>query len=294
MKFGLNTLSLFVGGAPAELMADVAQCAEDLGFDSMWMGHHVQFPKTIVSEYPYGRNPMTSATPRLDTFVTLTYLAAKTTTMRFGSGVYLAPMIDPLVSARAIMSADYLSGGRIMLGLGVGWCEEEFAMLGQDFASRGRRTDEIIALFRELFTQETIHHQGEFYRYEPINFEPKPIQKPWPPMYWGGISPPALRRAAGLDGLFMPLNDIEAVRRAVDTVRKLREEGGKGDEPYDFTAVTPFPMTEEAVRAMEEIGVCRLTFDLGITALEATPAPVSPTFKDLSSNLRAIAGRFIG
>lgn len=293
MLFGLSTLSLFKAGASAELLAHVARSADELGFDSMWMGHHVIFETEMTSPYPYGHNPMTSATPRLDTWITLTYLAAVTKRLRFGSAVYLTPLINPLITARAVMSADYLSGGRMLFGMGVGWNREEFAMLEQDFSTRGARTDEIVDILRKLFTEQTITHEGAFYNFGPVNFEPKPIQRPWPPMLYGGMSPRALARAARLDGCVLPTNDFAEIKAALDSIQSHREKAGTCDQPFDITVAGPFPLTPASLEPLIELGVNRVNFDVGTNPLDPQNPLVPIEAEALTRNLERMAEHFL-
>lgn len=293
MLFGLSTLTLLKGGATPELLADVARCADDLGFDSMWMGHHVILKTEDDSPYPYGMNPLTSATPRLDTWVTLAYLSAVTKRLRFGSAVYVTPLINPFLTARAIATADYLSGGRMIFGMGVGWNREEFEMLEQKFEDRGARTDEIIDIIRKLFSEETIKHEGRFYQFGPVNFEPKPVQRPHPPMLYGGTTPPALARAARLDGCFLPTTDLAQIATLLETIRGHRQVAGLDGQPYDITVPGPFPLTPEGIERYAELGATRLYIDPAISPFDPENPMVQITSNALARNLERIAEDFI-
>ena len=294
MLFGFNTLSLFKARASAELLSETARCADRLGFDSMWIGHHVIFETVFRSTYPYGPNPLAADDMRIDTWATFAFLAGVTKRLRFASGVYLAPLVSPFLTARAVATADYLSGGRMILGLGVGWNREEFDMLEQDFTTRGARTDEIIDILRRLFTEETIEHHGRFYNFGPVAFEPKPVQRPWPPMLYGGLSPPALARAARLEGCILPTNDLGEIAGALEVIHGHRRELGKANEPFDVTAVAPSPLSREALKPYADLGVTRVNFDVGSDALSPGYKPVPMTVEGITANLTRIADAVLG
>ena len=153
----------------------------------------------------------------LDVWVNAAHLAAHTTTLKIGSGVLVLPLRSPFVTARAVASAQLLSGGRILLGVGTGWLREEFDAVGEDFDGRGRRTDEAIGILRRLWSGEVVEHDGESYSFGPVQFVPAVDP---PPVVVGGTSKPALRRAARLgDGWYgpsVPLEQSVAARDAID------------------------------------------------------------------------------
>src|SRR5262245_5436367 len=174
MKFGL---SLF-GYAP-RFYAEVAKVAEDHGFESVWMQEHLVFPEEIPGTYPYtesGFPPVQSETALFDPWVVHAAIAQATETIRLGTNVYILPLRHPLVTARSIVTLDRLSNGRVTLGIGVGWLEEEFDAVGVPFSERGRITDEVIPLLRQLWSDEVIDHRGGHYNFGPVKFEPKPRQ----------------------------------------------------------------------------------------------------------------------
>ena len=142
MHLGFTTVSLYSQNADVGLYASIARRADSLGFESMWAGHHIALPTAVAPDYPYtatGVGPHTARMHRLDLWVLFGHLAAHTTKLRFGSGIYLLPLVNPLVTARAVATADVLSNGRIIFGIGVGWNREEYAILGEDPIRRHRR-----------------------------------------------------------------------------------------------------------------------------------------------------------
>jgi probable F420-dependent oxidoreductase len=173
--------------------------------------------------------------------------------------VYILPLRHPLVTARAVSTLDVLSGGRAVLGAGVGWLEEEFHFAGQSFADRGPRSDEIIGLLRLLWSDKVIDFHGEFYDLGPLRFEPKPVQKPHLPIEIGGTTPPALRRAAHLgDGwLATGKMDVPALEAKIKRIHALRAEAGRAAQPFEISYGYAGGLAGD-VRAYADAGVTRL------------------------------------
>jgi len=192
MKFGIA-----LGLLAPKYWNDIAVEADQLGFHSLWMPDHLVFPTDMSgSPFPGDEHPPVPAKTKLfDAFGYLCYLAAKTKQIRLGTNVYLLGLRHPLVAARAIQTLDILSNGRASVGVGAGWLRQEWEAAGMDPATRGQRLDEALAVCKKLWTQETIQHQGRFYQFNELMFEPKPIQTPYPPIYIGGESQAALKRA---------------------------------------------------------------------------------------------------
>lgn len=193
---------------PAALRA-LAQAAEELGFDSIWVSDHVVIPARIESPYPYSPDGVFRLGPRapyLEPLTALTYLAGCTRTVRLGTHVLILPYRHPIVTAKMLATLDVLSGGRLELGIGVGWMAEEFAALAAPaFARRGAVTDEQVRVFKALWTEDLPAFAGEFYRFEPLGAAPKPVQRPHPPIWVGGHSRAAIRRAARLGDGWLPI-----------------------------------------------------------------------------------------
>jgi len=175
---------------------DVAVEADQLGFHSLWMPDHLIFP-TDMSGSPFPGNdhpPVPPNTKLFDSFGYLCFLAAKTQQIRLGTNVYLLGLRHPFIAARAIQTLDYLSNGRAAVGVGAGWLRQEWEVAGLDPKTRGKRLDEALTVCKKLWIEEKISHRGEFYQFNEVMFEPKPIQKPHPPIYIGGESEAALQR----------------------------------------------------------------------------------------------------
>ena len=212
--------------------------AERLGFESVWLPEHLVFPVDLTgSPFPGAEHPpVPPSTPVFDCFAYLAWLAGRTERVRLGSHVYLLGLRHPFVSARAIQTLDHVSGGRALVGVGAGWLESECRAAGVEFASRGRRLDEAMAVCRRLWTEPVVAHEGAFFRFEPVMFEPKPVQKPHPPLLVGGESPAALRRAARDGDGWLGLDHTpDSAAALVARLRALRAEAGRGERPFSVT-----------------------------------------------------------
>src|SRR5262245_28901108 len=222
-----------------ENMSAVAVRAEQLGFESVWVAEHLVFPTQIRSRYPYaaeGVPPINPATPLLDPLLVLMQVAARTERIRLGTNVYILPLRHPLIVARMAMTLDLLSGGRFTFGIGLGWLEEEFEAAAIDFSSRGGRTREYVRALRALWTDSEPSFAGRYVSFGPVKFEPKPMQKPHPPIVFGGESAAALRRAAALgDGWYGVGHTPATAGEQVGCLRTLLAEAGRDAAPFEIT-----------------------------------------------------------
>jgi probable F420-dependent oxidoreductase len=206
MDFGINLLTRGMTGSPEGLLA-VAHQAEALGFSHITANDHIVVPNRIASRYPYtptGEWPGARAGACLEQLTVLGFLAAATSRIRLVTSVMVVPQRPPVLAAKALATVDVLSGGRLTVGVGVGWLNEEFqAVAAPPFAARGAVTNEFLAAFHELWTSSAPHFAGQYVAFTDIRFEPKPVQKPHPPIWVGGESRVALRRVARLgDGWY--------------------------------------------------------------------------------------------
>ncbi len=182
-----------------DLLDAVAIESEARGIGTIWVGEHVVLFTEYASSYPYaadGKVPAPSGSGLLDPMVTLSYLAARTRGVRLGTAMLLLPQRNPVYTAKEVSSLDWLSNGRVDLGIGVGWLKEEFDALHVPWERRGARTDEYIEVLRTLWCDETSSYDGEIYALPECEMYPKPVQRPYPPLHFGGETRPALRRAA--------------------------------------------------------------------------------------------------
>ncbi|HEY7915627.1 MAG TPA: LLM class F420-dependent oxidoreductase [Acidimicrobiales bacterium] len=185
--------------ATPELLAVIGTEAEQRGIGTIWVGEHVVLFEEYASSYPYaddGRIPAPAGSGLLEPLNTLSFLAAHTSTVRLGTAMVLLPQRNPVYTAKEVSTLDWLSNGRVDLGVGVGWLEEEFDAVNVPWPQRGRRTDEYLEVLRTLWCDETSAYDGEFYSLRPCSMFPKPVQQPHPPIHIGGESRAALARVA--------------------------------------------------------------------------------------------------
>jgi probable F420-dependent oxidoreductase len=218
-------------------IVEVAKAADDLGYDGIGIPDHVVNLETLATPYPYtkdGQRRWQPFTDWPDPWVLIGALAQVTTRLRFVTTVYVAAMRNPYVAAKSIGTAAFLADGRVELGVGVGWCEEEFALMGQQFAARGKRTDEMLDLMRALWEPGWTEFDGDFYHTPRLEMQPAP---PRIPIYVGGLSEVAFRRAARYDGWIGDLIKTDRAIEAAARLHALRTENGLPLD--DFTILTP-------------------------------------------------------
>jgi probable F420-dependent oxidoreductase len=182
-----------------ELLAVIAEEAEQRGVGTLWVGEHVVLFDQYTSIYPYsedGRIPAPPGSGLLEPLSTLAHLSALTSTVRLGTAMLLLPQRNPVYTAKEVATLDWLSKGRVDLGIGVGWLEEEFNAVNVSWPKRGKRTDEYLEVLNTLWRDETSAYEGEFYSLNPCSMFPKPVQQPHPPIHIGGESDAALARTA--------------------------------------------------------------------------------------------------
>lgn len=241
---------------------EIARAADELGYDGIGIPDHVVNLETLETPYPYtkdGQRRWQPFTDWPDPWVLIGALAQVTTRLRFVNTVYIPAMRNPYSAAKAIGTAAVLASGRVELGVGVGWCREEFALMGERFEARGKRTDEIIELMRALWSPGWTEFEGEFYSAPRLEMQPTP---PPIPVYVGGLSDAALRRAARNDGWIGDLISTDRAIEAVGKLRQLRNENGLSMD--DFTILTPLT---DAVTAADY----RRAQDAGITGIITMP-----------------------
>ena len=232
MKFYVSSAFL-----EASEIVEIARAADELGYEGMAIPDHVVNLETLATPYPYtedGERRWQPFTDWLDPWVLVGSLAQVTSRLKFVTTVYIPAMRDPYSAAKAIGTAACLSGGRVELGIGVGWCEEEFDLLGQQFAKRGRRTDEMLELMKALWQPGWTEFDGEFYQTPRLEMTPTP---PRIPIYAGGLSDIALRRASRNDGWIGDLITLDQALTSVQRVRELR--AAKGLTMEGFRVLTP-------------------------------------------------------
>jgi probable F420-dependent oxidoreductase len=208
MEFGCVFPNRGPMATPANL-GRVAEKAEALGYDTVWFSDHIVIPTEVKSFYPYdpsGKMPFNPSEPYWEPLTVIGYVAGRTSHLRLGTSVLILPYRNPVVTAKMLATLDVLSNGRVTLGAGVGWMEEEFKAIGLDtYSRRGAYSDECIRIFRELWTKDNPSFQGEFHQFSNIRCEPRPVQPGGLPIWIGGHTPQAIRRVARLGDGWQPL-----------------------------------------------------------------------------------------
>ncbi|NIH78462.1 LLM class F420-dependent oxidoreductase [Amycolatopsis viridis] len=269
MKFGINLINNGPGVTP-EVLTRRGQHAEDIGLDLVMISDHVAITEDVAELYP---------APFYDPLVTLAFLAGHTSRIELGTTVLVVPYRHPLLLARMTASLDQLSGGRLVLGVGLGWAREEYAALGVDHAQRAAITDEYLAVLKATWTSPLVSYEGEFVRFTDVRAEPLPHRKPHIPLWVGGQTGPALRRVARFGDVWHPLHlTVEQIRQGARELAELAEEAGRAAPavaPRLKVRLTDYPVngagrvagsgTLDQIRAdlhaLEDLGVAAVVFD---------------------------------
>jgi probable F420-dependent oxidoreductase len=282
-----------------ENLAELARHAECLGFDTLVEpSDHIVMPNKIQTTYPYSASgEYTDTTEDLDQATTLSFVAAKTEKIRLMTGIAVIPYRNPLALANSLATVDYLSKGRLDLGAGVGWMKEEFALLRVPFEERGEIMDEYLRILKVIWSKKVPHFQGKYFQFSDVHFSPKVVQQPHPPIWVGGESPRAIRRAAELgDGWFpidsnprFPLSSPKEMSVAIAKLRKQTMKAGRKpedvrigylasnfdmrDDPENGKAFVGSPQKILSdIKEFERLGVSFLAFSFLRENLEKTKA----------------------
>jgi probable F420-dependent oxidoreductase len=239
---------------------ELAKTAEHCGWDALMLSDHVVHPEKIRSIYPYtkdGAPRWEAPAPWPDPWVAIGAMAAVTSRIRFMTAVYVLPLRNPFVVAKAVGTAAQMSGNRVTLGIGAGWMEEEFELLEQSFSRRGARMDEMLEVMRKLWAGGMAEHHGEFYDFERLQMSPAVSERI--PIYSGGLSKPALRRVGRLaDGWISDLHTTAELREIVASLREERARHGREKEPLEVVAACTDAVDLDGYRRLEELGVTHL------------------------------------
>ena len=217
--------------ATREALLTFAREAEKRDIASLWVSDHVVFPRTATGNYPGGRFPHPPDKAYLEPVAVLAAAAVCTTRARIGASVFILGHRHPVVMAKMLTTIDALSNGRLICGVGVGWWKEELDILGAPFHARGRQADEMLKVFKALWTAENPSFEGEFFRFRDIGFAPKPVQKPHPPIWVGGDSPGAFRRVVTLGDGWHATSKTPA--ELGDALTRLRAAADAGRRPFE-------------------------------------------------------------
>jgi probable F420-dependent oxidoreductase len=230
-SFGLD-VGIYGPLANRETILQLAQHAETAGFDSIWLADHVAFPVSFKSKYPYsatGSFPSRLSEPLMEPVASMGVLVGATKRVRIGTAALIMPYRNPVLLARMLVTLDQLSGGRVILGAGVGWLEEEFQVLGaHDFKKRGKVTDEYLEIFKAICAGGEVGYQGETYSFQPVFSSPGAVQRPHPPILIGGLSDAALRRVVrhGNGWLAVTANPEKLAER-LGVLRRFADQAGR-------------------------------------------------------------------
>ena len=261
MKVGLAFASSI--GFDSTSAIEVCRRAEAAGFESLWGGEHVVLPDSIASKYPYtedGKIPAEPDTPIPDPLIWLAFAAAAAPTMRLGTCILIVPQRNPLVLAKELATLDQLSGGRVELGLGVGWLQEEFDALGIPWERRGARNDEYIAAMRALWSGPHAEFHGEFVDFEPATCSPRPVNGSIP-IIVGGDSEAAINRAVRIaDGYFPGEGDSAALGALLGRLRAAAEKADRDPASIEINAIFGAQMANPAagIEEMAALGIDRI------------------------------------
>ncbi|HXD90787.1 MAG TPA: TIGR03619 family F420-dependent LLM class oxidoreductase [Candidatus Binataceae bacterium] len=267
MKFG----TFITSQRPERIAANIRK-AEECGFESAWIGEHLILPINYTSRYPYspdGRFPAPPDVPFHDPMLALAFAAAVTSRIRLATGIFVVPLRNPVATAKAVASLDVLSNGRVIFGVGVGWFAEEFAAAGASFSDRALRTREYIELMKALWTEEDPVYAGKTFSIGGVRFNPKPIQKPHPPIVVGGTSDLAIKRAVRYgDGWYAVARSMDEARNLLTRLDQHRRTARRA-RPVEVTLSlrTGNPITIDEIRQLGTLGVERTLIGMPLRAL---------------------------
>jgi probable F420-dependent oxidoreductase len=253
MKFGLFGINMRPCDDPATA-ARVARAAEDAGFDSLWTGEHI-----VLADPQTPPSPMPPDVPFVDSAVALAFAAGHTRTIKLATGIIILPQRNPVVLAKELASVDVVSGGRLICGFGIGSLALEYASLGVPFEHKGKRAEEYIGAMKALWTMEKPEFHGRFVSFSGVRAEPRPAQKPCPPIIFGGNSPYAASRTARLgDGWFGFGLERDRTANLIDGIRQACRRHGRPFEQIEISVTPRARVDSEVVRQYAALGVHRI------------------------------------
>lgn len=278
LKFGLTGLSYGPNSFPEKIIRG-SQAAERAGFESIWAGGH-----PFLSEK---QNRFPTSMRILDPIVALTFVAANTKSVRLGTGVLLLPQFDPLIMAKELASLDVLSGGRLVVGVGVGWSEHEYEALRLSFHDRGRRVEEYLRAIEVIWREDKPAFKGRFLSFGELTSFPHPVQQPHPPIIIGGYSPDSFRRAVqqgnGWYGFGLTVEDAS---KHIASLREAEKKYGRPPElgELEITVTPKGPVDRFLAEQYSKVGVHRLVL----------PAPASEDFSETEHMIASAGDSLIG
>ncbi len=281
MRLGFNLPQLGPAASP-EAMVKVAKRAEELDYDSVWVTERLLYPTQPQTPYvgtPDGSLPDVYKIA-FDPLESLTYVAAQTTRIALGTSILDMPYYNPVMLARSLTTLDVLSGGRLRVGLGQGWSKDEFDAVGASLKGRGKRADEFISVLKAIWTTDPVEFQGEFYQVPKSIIQPKPVQKPHPPVYLAAYTPGGLKRVATMANGWFPAGvPVDGMKQMIAGIKGMAQEAGRDPAELEVIVranlmVTDEPLGEERflctgsldqikrdIASIQELGVAELHFD---------------------------------
>ncbi len=264
MHFGIIPINIEVSGL--DQIIAVAQRAEALGIESVWTAEHVIVPVDMESKYPYtetGKMPLDETADFFDPLVTLAAVAGATSTLKLGTGINILPQANPLLLAKQAASLDALSGGRLLLGLGLGWMREEFAAMGTPFERRGARFDDYLQAMRKVWSGEVVEHRSDFLDWSGFRSHPTPARKAALPVLIGGHAGKALQRAALYgDGWYPAIYSAAELAPLLQQLRATCADVGRNYADIEITAIWAASSGLDEIKRYRDLGVSRLTVPL--------------------------------
>jgi probable F420-dependent oxidoreductase len=287
MRVGLFLPSVSPIATP-EFLTAYAEAAEDSGFSSIWVGEHVVFFDEYESRYPYSDDGKVGLPPdsgMLGLFETITFLAGVTSTVRLGTAVCLVPQRNPVYTAKAVSTADWLSNGRFDFGVGIGWLREEFEALNEPFEHRADRTRDYLEVMLRLWHDDVSQHETGTFTLPESRMFPKPVQRPHPPIYFGGETDPALRRVAELGDGWHGFNNLpESAGASVARLGAMLEERGRSLDEIDVTVGTYLqPVGPEHLAQYRDAGVDQVVLPLFAADADGVREGISQLGEDFVS-----------
>jgi probable F420-dependent oxidoreductase len=260
MKFGIIPIN--VGAKSVDDIVATAQLAESLGFESVWTFEHVMVPEDYASRYPYsatGKMPAGPETNFIDPLIALAAIARETSTLRLGTGVNIVAQANPLQLAKQAASLDFVSGGRFMLGAGIGWLREEFDAMGIPFERRGARFDDYIVAMKKVWSGEVVQHHSEYISWSGFKSYPVPCAEGGIPIIMGGTKGKIYERVAlHGDGWFLPVNTAEALVDKLTPLETACEAVGRDAASVEISCMWNLQGGINAIRAFEDAGASRI------------------------------------
>lgn len=272
MKIGLIPVN--IGFPNTEAMIGFAQQAESAGVESLWTFEHVIVPMDYESKYPYDKSGKMAITPEtnfVDPLICLSAVAAATQKVRLGTGVNILSQANPLYMAKQAAGLDFLSNGRFMLGVGIGWLEEEFDAVGVPFARRGARFDDYVQAMRKVWSGDVVEHQSDFIQWTNFKSYPLPVQDPLPVIIGGDKGKVYERIARHGNGWYAPTRSPEDLAPRLQELRAVCEQEGRNYDDIEITAMWTLRGGLDELKAYQDLGVARLNVPLAAMG-EANPA----------------------